>query len=185
MTRYTGVLAAGVLCGTFAVSHDLQGTGRGPQPVRAASQERTTPSAASSHRAVLDKYCVACHNQRIRTAGLALDAMDVGRVGDAAEVWEKVIRKMRTAAMPPAGRPRPDKTTYEAMSSWLEGELDRAAAAHPNPGRPGLHRLNRTEYANAIRDLLALEIDGASLLRRTTRGTASTTLPTSCPRHPR
>ena len=81
-----------------------------------------------------------------------------------AEQWEKVVRKIRTGAMPPAGRPRPDKALAESVASWLEAELDRAAVDHPNPGRPTLHRLNRAEYRNAIRDLLALEIDAASLL---------------------
>jgi len=112
-------------------------------------------------RAVFDKYCVTCHNQRLKTAGLALDALDLAQVGERAEVWEKVVRKIRTGAMPPAGRPRPDKSLADGAASWLEESLDRFAAEHPNPGRPTLHRLNRVEYANAIRDLLALEIDAA------------------------
>src|SRR5213079_311051 len=80
------------------------------------------------------------------------------------DVWEKVVRKIRTGAMPPAGRPRPDKSTADAVVTFLETELDNAALAHPNPGHPSLHRLNRTEYHNAIRDMLALDIDAASLL---------------------
>src|SRR5262249_13992184 len=117
-----------------------------------------------SPRAVFDKYCVTCHNARIRTAGLALDALDVEQVGDHAEVWEKVVRKLRTGAMPPVGRPRPDKALSDSAASWLEANLDRAAREHPNPGRPTLHRLNRVEYRNAIRDIFALEIDSSSLL---------------------
>lgn len=120
--------------------------------------------ASAEPRAVLDKYCVTCHNQRSKTAGLALDGMDLSKVSGHAESWEKVVRKLRTGAMPPAGMPRPDKPLAASVVSWLETELDRAAFERPNPGRPTLHRLNRAEYRNAIRDLLALEIDAASLL---------------------
>ena len=108
---------------------------------------------------------MSCHTQRLQTGGLALDTLDVAEVGRHPEVWEKVVRKLRAGVMPPAGRPRPDKTTYDALASWFETELDRAATGNPNPGRtPAFHRLNRTEYHHAIRDLLALEIDVASLL---------------------
>jgi mono/diheme cytochrome c family protein len=109
----------------------------------------------------LDRYCVVCHNEQARTAGLALDKMDVEQVSEGAPLWEKVLRKLRGRAMPPAGMPRPDEATYDALADYLEAELDGAAS---NPGRPVLHRLNRAEYTNAIRDLLALDIDGASLL---------------------
>ena len=119
------------------------------------------PAHASAQRAVLDRYCVVCHNEQARTAGLALDKMDIEQVSEGAPVWEKVLRKLRGRAMPPAGMPRPDEATYDSLANYLEGELDGAA---PNPGRPVLHRLNRAEYTNAIRDLLALDIDGASLL---------------------
>ena len=121
-------------------------------------------SGAAQVRAVLDRYCVTCHNGRLRTAGLALDALGVEQVGGHAEAWEKVVRKLRARAMPPAGRPRPDQATYEAVASVLETALDRAAANNPNPGRTATHRLNRSEYANAIRDLLDLEVDGRALL---------------------
>ena len=114
---------------------------------------------------MLDQYCVTCHNQKLHTAGLALDTLDVTRPGDHAEVWERVIAKLRAGSMPPAGRPRPDAAAYRASASWLETELDRAWAAAPNPGRIGaVHRLNRTEYNNAIRDLFALDIDVTPLL---------------------
>jgi hypothetical protein len=122
-----------------------------------------TPAAVPP-RAVLDQYCVTCHNARLKTAGLQLDQMDPARVGDASEAWEKVARKLHTREMPPPGRPRPDGPTYAATAAALEAALDAASAARPNPGRVPVHRLNRTEYANAIRDLLALEIDGRSLL---------------------
>ncbi len=121
-------------------------------------------AAAPEPRAVLDQYCVVCHNQTTKTADLALDALDLAHVGDNAEAWETVVRKIRTGAMPPTGMPRPDKTTAASVVSWLETELDRAALENPNPGRPTLHRLNRSEYRNAIRDLLALEIDAATML---------------------
>jgi hypothetical protein len=113
---------------------------------------------------MFDRYCVTCHNQRLRTANLALDSLNVERVADAAADWEKVVRKLRSRTMPPAGRPRPDAATYAAVVSALETSLDRAAAASPNPGRPVVHRLNRAEYANVIRDLLALDVDADALL---------------------
>src|SRR3984893_6708194 len=103
-------------------------------------------------RAVLDKYCVTCHNERLKTAGLLLDKLDVEHVADGAESWEKVARKLRTHEMPPPGRPRPDEATYSAIVAQLENALDVAAAAKPNPGRVSVHRLNRVEYTNAIRD---------------------------------
>ena len=132
-----------------------------PQPATAAS----SPASPASLRAVLDTYCVGCHNQQLRTANLMLDAMDAASVGGAAEVWEKVIGKLRMGTMPPPGRPRPARPVTDALVAWLEGELDRAAAARPSPGRTqSFHRLNRTEYRNAIRDLLALEVDVRSLL---------------------
>ena len=115
-------------------------------------------ASPSSVRPVLDQYCVTCHNQRLKTAGLALDTVELNDVREEAEVWEKVVRKLRTKAMPPVGRPRPDDATADAVASWLETQLDRAAAARPNPGRvPAVHRLSRREYGNAIRDLLAIE----------------------------
>ena len=119
---------------------------------------------AVSARATLDRYCVACHNARTLTAGLALDAVDAGHVGDDAAVWEKVLRKLRTGMMPPSPRPRPDAATYAALVTYLETALDRAAEADPNPGRLAVQRLNRAEYANAVRDLLALEVDSQTLL---------------------
>ena len=128
----------------------------------AASSAQVAASPAS--RAVLDQYCVVCHNQTTKTAELALDALDLAHVADNAEVWEKVVRKIRTGAMPPAGMPRPEQPLAASVVRWLETELDDAALEHPNPGRPTLHRLNRAEYRNAIRDLLALEIDAAALL---------------------
>src|SRR6266581_4287794 len=132
-----------------------------------ASQQRPAISSpnVSPEREFVDRYCAGCHNERARTAGLALDAAQVQNVGENPEIWEKVVRKLRGRMMPPPGRPRPDEAAYDAMVSHLEESLDRAAAANPNPGRTDtFRRLNRTEYQNAVRDLLALQVDVASLL---------------------
>jgi len=140
-----------------------------PPGARIAAQVRPAPAPVPAQlpavRAVLDTYCIACHNQRLRTAGLALDGLDATNPGANAEVWENVIAKLRAGSMPPAGRPRPDAATYRAVASALENDIDRAWAASPNPGRiNAVHRLNRAEYQNAIRDLFALDIDVRSLL---------------------
>ena len=121
-------------------------------------------SARVEAAGVLDKYCVSCHNSRLKTAGLALDSLDLSLAGDHAEIWEKVATKFRTGEMPPPGRPRPDAATYVATTRAIESILDAAAAAKPNPGRVAVHRLNRAEYANAVRDLLGLEIDARAFL---------------------
>ncbi|HXP87542.1 MAG TPA: DUF1592 domain-containing protein [Bryobacteraceae bacterium] len=108
--------------------------------------------------AVFNKYCVTCHNARLKTAGFVLDPAGVTHAADNAETWEKVIQKLRSNAMPPAGAPRPDQAAYNSTAAFLEAELDHAASAKPHPGKlPLLHRLSRTEYQNAIRDLLALD----------------------------
>ena len=156
------------LCGTLAVLFAAA------SPVEAEVEAEGGPQAGAPagaapapawQRALLDRYCVTCHNDRLRTADLALDRHDVSRVADAREVWETVARKLRAGAMPPPPRPRPEAATYARFVTWLEAELDRAAAADPNPGRTeAFHRLNRTEYHNAVRDLLALEVDVAELL---------------------
>jgi mono/diheme cytochrome c family protein len=116
-----------------------------------------TPRPAAP-AAVMEQYCITCHNPRLKTAGLVIDAAELGRVGTNPELWEKVVRKLRSGAMPPLNAPRPDKPTYDSVSSFLETELDRAASVKPNPGTlPLLHRLSRTEYQNAVRDLLAID----------------------------
>ena len=132
-------------------------------PARAQHDADARATAAEA-RALLDRYCVTCHNERLRTAGLALDAVDPGQVADASEVWEKVVRKLRTGMMPPAPRPRPDSAAYAGTVAYFETALDRAADVSPDPGRPAVQRLNRTEYVNAVRDLLALQVDGRTLL---------------------
>src|SRR5229473_1206415 len=125
---------------------------------------RTPATGVVPDRQLLDQYCVSCHSARLATGGLVLENVDISRIAANAAIWEKVVGKVRSGQMPPAGRPRPDAQSSEAFVSTLEAALDRAAAAAPNPGRPVVHRLNRTEYANAVRDLLALQIDGRSLL---------------------
>jgi hypothetical protein len=119
---------------------------------------------SSPHAAVVKTYCVTCHNDRLRTGELSLEHADVTDIPRHAELWEKVIRKVRAGMMPPAGLPRPEAAALEAFASHLETSIDRAAAAAPRPGRTALHRLNRAEYANAIRDLLSLQIDSTALL---------------------
>jgi hypothetical protein len=135
-------------------------------------QKQTAPASASTvpppipplDNSVPSQYCVGCHNQRAKTAGLMLDSMDYGNIGKDAETWEKVIRKIKTGMMPPAGARRPERATLDAFASGIEKRLDASAALRPNPGTPALHRLNRTEYANVIRDLLVLDVDVAALL---------------------
>ena len=120
-----------------------------------------TPAA---ERALLDQYCVTCHNDKRKVDNFSLQREDLSAVGDHPEVWEKVIRKLRAGMMPPPGMPRPPLAKYEELRDWLEAQVDLKAAVHPNPGSVVLHRLNRTEYANAIRDLLDLQIDASELL---------------------
>ncbi len=133
----------------------------------AAGQTPAVPTTATQFQSVVNQYCLTCHNERLKTAGMVLEGRNIANPGEDAPVWEKVISKLRTRQMPPAGMPRPEPAIYDAFSSYLIASLDHAAEAAPNPGRPALHRLNRTEYANAIRDTLALDphaIDIASLL---------------------
>jgi mono/diheme cytochrome c family protein len=136
--------------------------------LRAGEPQQTPVSPASTpspHRATLDRYCVTCHNGRVMAGGLALDGLDVTRVTGNAASWEKVVRKLRGRMMPPAGMPRPDDATYEALATSLETALDAASAARPNPGRTDtFRRLSRTEYQNAIHDILGLDVDVSSLL---------------------
>ena len=131
-----------------------------------AQQAATVPTvlatSAPAERALLDQYCVTCHNQRLKTGGLTLDQMDVTQIKEHAEVWEKVVRKLRAGMMPPSGMKRPDGPVMESMITFLEKELDRDA--QPNLTPPGMHRLNRTEYTNAIRDVLGLEVDATKFL---------------------
>ncbi|MCY4661233.1 MAG: DUF1592 domain-containing protein [Acidobacteria bacterium] len=174
----TGALAGVLLVAAGGVPEGLPGGAAALQGA-AAPQGATAPQPGGApapeagasirieQRALLDSYCVTCHNDRLQTGGLTLaaDAVDVGDVAAHAEVWEKVVRKLRAGAMPPRPRPRPEPAAYAEFRTWLEAELDAAAAAAPNPGRTEtFHRLSRTEYRNAVRDLLALEVDVDELL---------------------
>jgi mono/diheme cytochrome c family protein len=155
--RRTAVSALGTAA-LLAASY-IAASSQSPQAPTGSAQ----PGAAA--RALIDRYCITCHNDGARAAGLSLQAMDPARIADHRETWEKVVQRIRTRVMPPAGMPHPDEASYRSLQSYLEIELDRAAAAHPDPGRvKTLRRLNGTEYQNAIRDLLGLNIDSVSLL---------------------
>lgn len=140
-----------------------------PQPAAAksaavGSAQALPPVTEASARKLLDQYCVGCHNDRTKAANFSLEKADLTKAGEHPEIWERVIRKMRAGMMPPPGLPRPSLVSYERTRDWFETQMDRAAAGRPNSGSVVLHRLNRTEYANAVRDLLDLEIDAAALL---------------------
>ena len=137
------------------------------RPVEARPVPKDRPyvtSSAAPSPELLTQYCVTCHNPRAKAGGLVLDAADLSRIDAHADVWEKVVRKLRTGMMPPSGAPRPPRAALDTFVSSLETQIDRVAAARPYAGAPALHRLNRAEYGNAVRDLLALEIDASSLL---------------------
>jgi mono/diheme cytochrome c family protein len=154
-------------CGSMTLAATISATLAADQSSTQTSSARgSTPAAAQTPaRELVTTYCVSCHNQRLKTGNLMLDGVDADQVSNAAEEWEKVIVKLRSRAMPPPGARRPDNATYDRVATWLETALDRAAAVRVNPGRSGeLHRLNRTEYGNAVRDLLGLEIDPKAML---------------------
>ena len=124
----------------------------------ATNAQREAAPETAAHRALVNDYCVSCHSQKSATAGIVLEGLDLSRVGEKADVWEKVLRKMRTAQMPPAKAPKPEAAAARAFADWLESALDREARLRPDPGRSAVHRLNRAEYSNAVRDLLAVDI---------------------------
>jgi hypothetical protein len=152
------IVIAGI---ALAISSDQSSAGPASQNPAAS----TASTAAPTPRAMLDKYCITCHSQKTHTAGLDLETMDLATPGSNGEAFEKIILKLRAASMPPPGQPRPDATTYRAVATTMENAVDRDWAANPNPGRIGaIQRLNRAEYNNAIRDLLALDINVKPLL---------------------
>src|SRR6266850_1331882 len=156
------------------VSGQARQTAQPPKPAaNPVARPQATPQApavkakapapdSATQRALVDQYCVTCHNARLKTGNLLLDQLDLAHLADHAEVGEKVIRKLRAGMMPPTGMRRPDPATLQSLITWMENELDRSAVTHLPP--PGLHRLNRTEYANAVRDLLGLEVDATKFL---------------------
>src|SRR4030088_3559651 len=129
-----------------------------------AARSASTSPVADQQRALVDRYCVGCHNATAKTGGVSLQDVNFANVGEHAAILERVLHKVSSGEMPPSGRPRPDAVSASAFTTWLEHALDDAAAAHPNPGRPAVHRLNRAEYSNAIRDLLALDIQPGAWL---------------------
>jgi mono/diheme cytochrome c family protein len=140
-------------------------TGQTPRVGQGTTGAVNAVGDPTAQKALLDKYCVTCHNPRVNAGNLKLDAMNLSAVPEGAEVWERVIRKVRAGTMPPAGRPRPEPAEYVKLATYLETEIDRAAVAHPNPGRTEtLHRLNRAEYHNAVRDLFAIDINTGELV---------------------
>ncbi len=160
-----GIIALVLACGS---QHQASAQGAGPGGSQATGAPSARPvaatTAAAPSRALLDRYCVTCHNDRLQTAGLTLDSVDIAQVGAHTEVLEKVVRKLRGGQMPPAGRPRPDAASVDAFATALETALDRESAVAPDPGRVAARRMNRVEYVNAIEDLLALKVNGAELL---------------------
>jgi hypothetical protein len=156
------VIACAVPVSVFLLSG--QPTQAAPNPKPAATSAPRAPASpdVAPQRALLDKYCVVCHNSKTKTANLALDQLDLAHLGQHAEIGEKVVRKLRAGMMPPTGMPRPDKATLNGLITWMENELDRSAAQYLPA--PGLHRLNRAEYTNAIRDVLGLQVDAAKFL---------------------
>jgi mono/diheme cytochrome c family protein len=153
------ISGAVVLAAMSVVVHAQTAAPRAQHPAAPAP----AASGAAAQRALLDQYCVTCHNERLKTAQLSLEKLDLAEVGERPELWEKVVRKLRAGVMPPPDVRRPPLAEYEALRDWLEDAIDRRAPRH-SPGSIVLHRLNRTEYANAVRDLLDLEIDAATLL---------------------
>ena len=159
------VLSCAFIATAYLHAGGLEPQGAAPAATATALSRSAESQAAGSQRAVIQQYCLTCHSEQVRSGGLSLEAVDVADVASAGELWEKVVRKMNAGMMPPPGMPRPDSVTQRGFVSWLEDELDRAALANPDPGRiETFHRLNRTEYKNAIRDLLALDITVDELL---------------------
>jgi mono/diheme cytochrome c family protein len=155
-------LAPFITAWAAALAVTLSGTVIGG--AQSAPAARSTPAAPSAERAFVAQYCATCHSERLKSGGLVLDAAGADHVGTDAATWEKAVRKIRTGMMPPSGAPRPDRTKLDAFATALEARLDAANPPGAHPETPALHRLNRTEYANAIRDLLALDIEVKTLL---------------------
>jgi len=151
-----------VLTVLFTLS--VYGSQRAPGSASSPPSGSAASGPKSPQRAMLDQYCVQCHNVDDRVAGLTLDTLSLDHIPEGAETWEKVVMKLRGGMMPPLGQPKPGKAAVDGMIAMLETSLDRAGLAKPNPGRTSIHRLNRTEYGNAVRDLIDLDLDVAELL---------------------
>ena len=161
---YKNRMAAGLLALGGAVVFAVVSVAAATQAPAVNSVPVAALPAEDAVAEVVNSYCLRCHSERMKRGGLDLESLDVEHVGANAELWEKVIKKMRVGAMPPAGGRRPDAATYASFIASLEGALDAAVEDAPNPGRPPVHRLNRLQYTNAIRDLFGLEIDGRTML---------------------
>ena len=161
--RIAGLCA---IAGAVALSGSLFAAPRVPARANQAAPAKAAAPAAPAVpiKGFVDAYCVTCHSQRMKAAGLVLENRDVAAMAQDAEIWEKIATKMHAGAMPPPGSKRPDAAAYQAFIDTVEQSLDKTASSSPNPGRPPIHRLNRLEYTNAIRDLLALEVDGKAML---------------------
>jgi hypothetical protein len=131
---------------------------------QSSQQPAVSSSSPSAQRALLDQYCVTCHNQRSKTANVMFDTMDLANLAQDAKIWERALRKLRGGMMPPPGARQPERASLNAFATWLENSLDQAAAADPNPGFVAVHRMNRAEYANAIEEILAVHVDASALL---------------------
>src|SRR5215813_11727039 len=160
MKRY--VLSAAAITLAMISSASSSASSSGGQ--ERAVIDRAYSAAIAPHKATIDQYCVTCHNQRTRTAGLALDTLDLGKLPDHADIWEKAIMKLRGNLMPPPNAKQPDAAAKQSLVTWLETTLDQAAAAKPNPGSVSLHRLNRSEYSASIKELLDIDVDATTLL---------------------
>src|SRR5262245_42876615 len=167
MTKRVATGGIAVVTTLLVVSAAPRGASLKAAPQATQGQAAANPAVdfSAEANAMVGKYCVTCHNERLKTGGLTLDAAGMTNIGKHAEVWEKVIRKVRGGSMPPLGAPRPEAPVLAKWVAGLEHALDSAAAAKPNPGRvSAIHRLNRTEYPNVIRDLIGLDVDGQALL---------------------
>lgn len=170
MAGWLGALAVGA--GYVGLAAPAEPARASIRPASSVAQGQTpvsgaAPSADNPHRAVINQYCAGCHNDRTNRSSdprLKLNQLPLDQVGPDAELWERVVRKVRSGTMPPSGARRPDQRTLNALAAYLENSIDQFAGGKPNPGRPSPHRLNRFEYSNAVRDLLAMEIDGRSML---------------------
>jgi uncharacterized protein DUF1592/uncharacterized protein DUF1588/uncharacterized protein DUF1587/uncharacterized protein DUF1585/uncharacterized protein DUF1595/cytochrome c len=159
------IVWVGVIALATMVSLQARSPGRSSPagPVTRGAAE-SGPMNAAEFKPVIQRYCLTCHNQQAKAPGLTLDTADLARPSANADIWEKAIRALRNRTMPPPGSPRPDEATFDRLAESLERSIDAAASAHPNPGHiPSLHRLNRAEYVNAIRDLLAIDVDEQQL----------------------
>ena len=155
-------MALALACVAFIASMSVVFTA--PQAAPAPQASAAAPSDAQKQLATLTQYCVACHNDRAKTAGVSFQGLTAEGIGQHAEVFEKAVRKMRGRVMPPPGARQPDSATVDSLVSWLEGSLDRSATQAHVRDKVVLHRLNRKEYTNAVRDLLAVDFNAASIL---------------------